>query len=68
MTQRSSPLSAGMVLAGRATPGSPCGDIHVSEALIAQRGPAYVHRMVRETFDAAHRTRGRAGTTPVRND
>jgi hypothetical protein len=43
------------VLVGIATPGAPCGNIYVSEALIAQKGEAYVRTMVRRTFEAAYR-------------
>lgn len=69
MTQYSERPGTGMVLVGRAVPmpGSPCGDIYVSEALIAQRGTAYVRQMVRETFEAAHRTRRRVTARDHKN-
>lgn len=43
-----------MVQVGSACPGSPCGDIFVSEALLAQVGIQEVRRMVRETYRAAY--------------
>jgi hypothetical protein len=46
--------AAGMVQVGHAIPGGPCGDIWVSEALIAQVGQAEVRRMVRATYAAAY--------------
>ncbi|GER16723.1 hypothetical protein [Variovorax boronicumulans] len=52
--QPRTPGAVGMVKVGVAIPGSPVGDIFVSETLIAQRGAPCVRRMVRETFNAAH--------------
>lgn len=46
---------ANMVRVGVFCEGSPTGGIFVSQALIAQRGMPFVRRMVRETFDAAHK-------------
>lgn len=47
-----------MRLVGKVLPGfgapPKLGDIYASETLIAQKGEAYVLRMVRETFRAAY--------------
>ncbi len=45
-----------MVLVGRAIPipGSPVGDIYVSQALLAQLGEAKVREMVRRQYRAGH--------------
>ena len=44
----------GYVRVGIATPGSPCGDIWVSPAMIAQVGYPKILEMVRQTFRAAY--------------
>lgn len=55
MSDAWNPEANGMRLVGRATPGAPCGDIYVSEALLAHKGGEWVRRMVREEFSAAYR-------------
>lgn len=49
-----------MVLIGRATPGSPAGDIWVSKALLAQEGGwRFVQEMIRRQYKAAYEAKER---------